>query len=335
MTTSNAQTDRRTPETEPSITVVVCAYTRNRWDDLLKAIESIRLQETAPLEAIVVVDHNDELLRDLRAEAISCPWPDVRVIPSTASPGLSGARNTGVGAARGDIVAFLDDDAAAASDWCSIISRRMINQSVLGLGGHAEPVWPAARPGWFPAEFLWVVGCSYSGQPGVISPVRNPIGCNMALRTADVRAVGGFSDGLGRIGTTPLGCEETELSIRLGRLRPSGRILYDPSLRVSHRVSDERTTWTYFARRCRAEGMSKAVVSRMVGAESALSAERRYATRVLPAGVARRMAAVGGRRQAESRRDALAQSGAIVAGFALTAAGYVHALVAAAAGRVS
>ncbi|MGN7225795.1 glycosyltransferase family 2 protein [Dietzia maris] len=335
MTTDTPDSDRRTFESGPSITVVICAYTRNRWDDVLTAIYSVSVQESRALETLVVIDHNDDLLHDLRTEVARRSWPDVRVIPSTGARGLSGARNTGVSAARGDVVAFLDDDATASPDWCSIISRHMSNSSVLGLGGHAEPVWPTTRPGWFPAEFLWVVGCSYPGQPREVAPVRNPIGCNMALRTSDVLEVGGFSDGIGRIGTTPLGCEETELSIRLGLLRPSGRILYDPSLRVSHRVTEERTTWAYFARRCRAEGMSKAIVSRMVGAQSALSAERRYTTRVLPVGVARRVATAAGWGHTESRRGELAQAGAILAGFAMTAGGYARAVIATAAGRVS
>ncbi len=73
-----------------------------------------------------------------------------------------------------------------------------------------------------------------------------------------MQRVGGFKDGIGRVGRTPLGCEETELSIR-ARAATGGRIVQMPDAKVEHRVSADRTRWLYFRRRCWAEGLSKAV----------------------------------------------------------------------------
>ena len=56
----------------------------------------------------------------------------------------------------------------------------------------------------------------------------------------------------------PLGCEETDLCIRLARAEPGGVILYDPAVRVRHRVTRERARLGYFVVRCHAEGISKA-----------------------------------------------------------------------------
>ena len=91
-----------------SVTVVICAYTSARWGMLLDVIESVRLQTLAPDQVLVVVDHNEELY-DRLVEIVD----DVTVVESTGQAGLSGARNTGVGLAESDIVAFLDDDAEA------------------------------------------------------------------------------------------------------------------------------------------------------------------------------------------------------------------------------
>jgi glycosyltransferase involved in cell wall biosynthesis len=92
-------------------TVVVCVYTEKRWDDIVAAVESVASQDVPPVETLVVVDHNPALLERAQAEL-----PDVRVLANAHVQGLSGARNTAIAEAKGDVVVFLDDDAAAAAD---------------------------------------------------------------------------------------------------------------------------------------------------------------------------------------------------------------------------
>jgi glycosyltransferase involved in cell wall biosynthesis len=155
--------------------VIICAYTEARWQQLLCAAESVRTQDVPVDEVLVVIDHNDEL-RD-RAK-LAMPW--ARVIPSSGSPGLSGARNTGIAASTGEVVLFLDDDAVAAPHWASHLLAPYHDPRVLGVGGAAHPVWEGSVPSWWPDEFGWVVGCSYRGQPVSTAPVRNLMGCNMS-----------------------------------------------------------------------------------------------------------------------------------------------------------
>ena len=78
--------------------------------------------------------------------------------------GISGARNSGIAAARGAIIAFLDDDAIAAPDWLEQLLAGYSSPNVLGVGGAIEPQWQGGRPRWFPPEFDWVVGCTYLGH---------------------------------------------------------------------------------------------------------------------------------------------------------------------------
>ena len=157
--------------------MVICAYADERWDDLLSAIDSVADQRVAARETIVVIDHNDALLRRLRPAR-----PHVIALPSSGVRGLSGARNTGVGAARGSVVAFLDDDARADRGWLERLLAPYDDPSVVGVGGRVDADWPHGRPRWFPREFDWVVGCSYDGLPTRTQPVRNMIGANMSLR---------------------------------------------------------------------------------------------------------------------------------------------------------
>jgi glycosyltransferase involved in cell wall biosynthesis len=161
----------------PSVSVVICTYTPARWNELRAAVDSVRAQTLAPAELIVVVDHNDALRQRVAAELDAD-----RVIENTQRRGLSGARNSGVGAARGDIVAFLDDDAAAEPEWLAHLTAPYTHERVVGVGRLVVPRWAAKPPAWFPGEFGWVVGCSYRGLPEGLVQVRNPIGANMSFR---------------------------------------------------------------------------------------------------------------------------------------------------------
>ncbi len=294
-----------------NVSVVICAYTGERWDDVLAAVASVRGQRLAPHEVIVVVDHNPALLDRLRAAL-----PDVMVIPNTGPRGLSGGKNTGVAAARGDVVAFLDDDAVAEPGWLEVLAAGYAAPEVAGVGGRTLPLWASAAPRWFPDEFAWVVGCTYEGlAPG---PVRNLMGGNSSFRRAAFDVAGGFRSGIGRArGKRPLGCEETEFCIRLRQAVPGTVLLFDDRAVIWHRVPAERARFAYFRARCYAEGLSKAMVTRSVGVGDGLASERRHAVVALPRGVAR-----GLRAAVTGDPAGLGRATSIVAGLAFTMAGY-------------
>jgi GT2 family glycosyltransferase len=271
-------------------------------------------QTVQPAEVIVVIDHNARLLAAARET-----FAGARVVENSQRRGLSGARNTGVELARGDVLAFLDDDARAAPDWLETLLGGYTDDGVIGVGGAIWPQWAETRPAWFPCEFDWVVGCSYRGLPSTTAPVRNLIGANMSLRSRVFAGVGGFSSEIGRVEKLPAGCEETELCIRARQQWPAAVILYDPAAQVSHQVPAERASWRYFMARCFSEGRSKAVVARLVGAQAGLESERTYVRRTLPAGIARGLRGLFGR---GDRAGAL-RAAAIAAGALLTLAGYI------------
>lgn len=304
--------DRDVAPARPTVTVVVCAYTERRWDDVLAAVESVRRQQPAPAEIIVVVDHNPGLHARLAAAL-----PDAIVVQNVYQPGLSGGKNTGVGIARGDVIAFLDDDAVAEPGWLSHLVAAYRSPDVLGVGGLTLPLWETRRPAWFPAEFDWTVGCTFVGrEPG---RVRNLLGGNASFRREAFDLAGGFPAGIGRSTTDrrPLGCEETEFCIRLAQRRPGATFLFESKAVIYHRVPAPRCEFRYFRTRCYAEGLSKAQVTRSVGAGDGLSAERRYTAVTLRRGAVRGLVdALNG------DVAGLARSGAIAAGLLCTTAGY-------------
>jgi glycosyltransferase involved in cell wall biosynthesis len=298
----------------PNLSVIICAYTEDRWQDLVEAVDSIKGQLLPPGEIIVVIDHNPVLL-ERAARALA----GVVVIENRQPRGLSGARNCGIAAAQGELVAFMDEDAIAAPDCLALLCRNFNDPRVLGVGGASLPLWSKNKPGWLPEEFYWVVGCTYRGLPQSTTPVRNLIGCNMVFRRKVFDEVGGFRIGIGRIGTNPVGCEETELCIRAGQYWHESYFLFEPAAAVYHHVSKSRADFWYFVKRCYSEGVSKALVARFVGSGKGLASERSYTLHTLPQGILR------GIGETISRRNfsGVARSAAILAGLAITTAGYL------------
>lgn len=296
----------------PTTSVVICAYSDERWDDLRAAVSSVLDQARAPEEVIVVIDHNPGLLE--RARGID----GVVSVSNSRCRGLSGARNTGVEMATGAVVAFIDDDAVASPNWLENLLLHYRRPDVMGVGGAVEPMWLAGRPCAFPEEFDWVVGCSYRGLSETTTTVRNFIGANMSFRRDLLIGLGGFRSGLGRVGAVPRGCEETELCIRAARRWPAKVLVHEPSARVRHRVPAQRGSVRYFTARCYAEGRSKATVARLAGVQRGLASELAYTTATLPRGI--------GRGLADALRGdpgGVGRAAAIAVGLATTTAGYV------------
>lgn len=296
------------------ISVVICAYTERRWAALLDAVSSVKNQTLPAKDIIVVIDHNTKLYQQAKENI-----QGGTVIENSSVKGLSGARNSGIALATGEIIAFLDDDAVAEPDWLQSLLEPFIDSQVLGVGGSVRPLWVEKRPFWLPEEFYWVVGCTYRGIPHNAGIIRNPIGANMAFRRMVFEEVGGFRCEIGRIGIKPMGCEETELCIRTRQHWSESVFLYVPSASVSHRVPPARTTWHYFFTRCYSEGLSKAAITRYVGVYDGLSSEKTYTFRTLPEGVLR------GMRDLVMHGDwmGLACAVAIIVGLLVTTIGYV------------
>jgi glycosyltransferase involved in cell wall biosynthesis len=298
---------------ELPVTVVICAYTMRRWDTIHAAVGSVLDQRPRPAQVLLVVDHNPDLARRARDEL-----PGVEVLESDEPAGLSGARNAGLKAAKHPITAFLDDDAQARPGWLASLVRPYEWGDIVATGGRVEPRWPGNRPYWLPREFDWVVGCSYVGLPADGGFVRNPIGASMSMHTQLALDVGGFDVMVGRVGTRPAGCEETELSIRLTGARPGSAIYYAPDSVVDHHVAADRVRFRYLIRRCWYEGLSKASVVRLSGATAGLERERRQAAVVIPRSFVRETGKL-----LRGHVSALPRMGTTASGLAMTIGGYL------------
>jgi len=297
----------------PAVSVVIAAFADERWDDLVEAVRSVCAQTHPPLEVVVVVDHNRGLLARARAGLTDTR---VRVVPSAGAPGASGARNTGLATARGEVLAFLDDDAVATPEWLERLVGHFDDPSVLGVGGRLDALWAGRRPAWFPRQFDWVVGGSYLGMPTTATAVRNVWTGSMAVRREVLEGVGGFRDGFGRIGAR-VSSEDTDLCLRVARARPDGRWVFDPEAVAGHKVPASRATVGFFLRRCYREGRGKADLCTLDGTGPATRTERTYAATVLPRGVLAGLA-----ESARGDPGGLVRSAAITVGLLSTVCGF-------------
>ena len=137
--TVTEEPDRRPTERMAlAVSVVICAYTEDRWPLLLRSVASVQHQSRIPAEIIVCVDHNDSLLERCRqqwADRADGPTVPVVVLANKYEGRLGSARNSAAEVARGDIVAFLDDDAWADPDWLDRLLMPYGNDLVVAVGG--------------------------------------------------------------------------------------------------------------------------------------------------------------------------------------------------------
>jgi len=295
----------------PAVSVIIPAFSSDRWDGLRQTVASVRAQTVQAVETVVVIDHNPELM----AKAVR-EMPGITVVANAGIRGASGARNTGAAVSRGEVLAFLDDDVIACPSWLESVVSHFKNPAVVGVGGRLEPLWQTHRPRWFPPEFDWAVGCSYLGMPESATPVRNVWSGNMVIRRTVFNAVDGFRKGFGKVDSRSRP-EDTDLCLRAAGYDDGGIWIYEPGAIVSHRIPVGRSTFHYFLRRCYYEGQGKAALVSFNGGTESIAEERRYTRRILPYAIKR-----GIRETARGEASGMARNFAIVAGLSFAAAGF-------------
>ncbi len=258
-----------------AVSVIVCCFTEQRLNDIFESVTSIRHQARPPEEIILIVDHNRKLYELLRKELGHL----ARVVLNEGTSGVSGSRNVGVELARGDVVAFLDDDAVAEPEWLVRLTMLFRDPDVVAAGGRAVLSWAKDRPFWFPEELDWTVGGSLNWLPDEPTIVRNPHGFNMCFRREVFRAVGGFATEIGGIRGVPRSGEEADLCLRIGHQWPTARVVWEPRAIVVHKVSVSKARFSIILWRAYCEGLCKSWVQQSAqgnGKDKALSTERAY-----------------------------------------------------------
>lgn len=229
------------------ISVVVITYNRAR--SLRDTLDRLRAQEASGFEyEVVVVDNNSS---DGTPDVVSAAQANGERRLRYCFEGRQGqgyARNTGVAAARGDVVAFTDDDVEPEPGWLAALAQAFDGYGADCAYGKVLPRWQAPPPAWLGAYFQSRLAMLDRGdEPLVVTSASQQFVCaNMAARRARLVALGGFDVRLGNRGTRLGGEEDTELFERL--LASGARIVYTPEAVVYHKVPAERMRPSYFRR---------------------------------------------------------------------------------------
>ncbi|MGH8007370.1 MAG: glycosyltransferase, partial [Candidatus Binatia bacterium] len=164
----------------PKVSVVVCAYNAERT--MAPCLASLEKLNYPNYEVIVVNDGSKD-----RTLEISQRYAYVRLI-SQENKGLSAARNVGIAAATGEIVAFTDSDCVADSDWLTCLVSTFLRSGRAAVGG---PNFPPPEETLVPSA----VAVSPGGPTHVLlndEVAEHVPGCNMAFRKQALEEINGF-----------------------------------------------------------------------------------------------------------------------------------------------
>ncbi len=172
--------------------------------------------------------------------------------------GIACARNCGMAAARGEIVAYLDDDVVVDEHWLTSLRRCLDETGADVVGGRTYLIYQRPPPPWLGREFRTVLAeMEFGDQRKVIPDGRGIFSLNLALRKSALPSDRPFDERLGRRGARRLGGEETKL---IRAMAKEGRkVVYEPTMVVGHLVETHRLTWPYFQRMAVADGLQRVV----------------------------------------------------------------------------
>ena len=230
----------------PRASVVVCTLDRERW--LRRALRALRRLRGPAFEVVVVNgpsrDRSGEVARRSGARVVDY-----------GERNLSGSRNAGIAAARGEFVAFLDDDAVPVRDWLTALLPAFDEAGVVAAGG---PVLDRRDGGLALPLAVTPLGVPRprNGSDRLVPYVT---GGNMAFPRLRLLEAGGFDENL------PFHLEDADLCLRLGRdgrlaFRARAIVIQDPEgCPTNRRPEVVIRSASYFAFR-HARGLSRSVL---------------------------------------------------------------------------
>lgn len=222
-----------------TVSVVVCTY--NGQATLAGCLESLLKQSHPALEILVVDDGSPQDILNLVSG-----FPGVRYLRQEHS-GLSAARNLGMAATRGDIIAYTDDDCIAEEEWLARLLAGFDDSCWVACGGPNVPPSPRG-----PVE---AVVAAAPGAPAHVMlddlEAEHLPGCNLAIRREALQAIGGFRDHYRLAG------DDVDVCWRLREI--GGQLRFVPGAMVWHH---RRRTVMAYLRQQRGYGQAEALLRR-------------------------------------------------------------------------
>jgi glycosyltransferase involved in cell wall biosynthesis len=273
--------------------VVIATY--NRAKELAETLDGLaHLRTTDPWEVIVADNNSSDRTRQVVDDA-AATFPAPLHYVFEGEQGKAAALNTAIRLARGEIIAFTDDDALVEPDWLDQAGAALADGDAAYVGGPVLPRWEKAPPRWLPDQRtrLWAVIAllDYGRQIKEFGQgIGWPLGVNMAVRSDVFHTHNIWWDNrYDRVGNSLRGQGQREWCLRL---RAAGlRGFYAPEMLVHHLVPADRLVKPYFRRWFYWFGISRAIMYAHHGLDMEAPDERTFDFGAIPhiAGVPRYM----------------------------------------------
>lgn len=228
------------------ITIILCTY--NRCESLQSALNSVAasvLPQSVEWEVLVVDNNSTDQTRKVVQEFCNRSPHRFRYL-FESQQGKSHALNSGIREARGNILAFMDDDVTVHPSWLQSLTAPLRSDEWAGAGGRIVPAWTFSPPRWLFADSYHAAGplVGFHPSPNAGRLKEAPIGTNMAFRKKMFEKYGYFRTDLGPRPGSEIRNEDTEFGDRL--LNGGERLRYEPSALVFHPVTSDRINKKYF-----------------------------------------------------------------------------------------
>jgi GT2 family glycosyltransferase len=258
------------------VSIIVCTHHLDNFQNLSDAVESLLNQTHEEIEIVIVVDGNQELYDKIMD--VYSAHGNIKIMVTGESLGAFGAGNVGVKAAKGDIIAFLDDDAVGDRRWIEHLFEIYNKSDAISVGGKILPIWLTKKPDYFPDELGWLVGITHEGfAKEIMHEVRNTFGPNMSFRREVFERIGFLNEKLGfaKGGTTYMQGAESEFALRMKNKLGKG-VIYNPEAIVYHKIPPSKTRPGVLLRRAFYQGYSKALMKKHSPSPETLATEGSY-----------------------------------------------------------
>ena len=223
-------------------------------------------------EVIVVDNNSTDNTRATVESFIAKGHNDLRYVFESRQ-GIAYGRNAGIAAARGDIIAFTDDDVVATDNWIATIKRAFDeNPGVAYVGGKILPDWDEPPPSWLTVDHWWPLALLDRGDDRFVVNASNPL----CLPTANASFRREVFPQIGLFLPEFSGREDHELFVRLWQA--GGQGLYEPDLVVMARVQPERLRKSYHHRWNTTTGKFNSLMrlDEIIGPDGSLMRERSH-----------------------------------------------------------
>jgi GT2 family glycosyltransferase len=255
----------------------------------MEAVNSLLEQTHREMEIIIVVDGNKELYE--RIVKVYGARDNIKIVATEESLGAFGAGNVGVKTARGDVIAFTDDDAIAERRWVESLVDTYEKLDAISVGGKILPIWASGKPDYFPEELYWLVGVTHEEfADEKVVEVRNTFGPNMSFRREVFKEIGLFNEKLGfaKRGTSYMQGAEPEFALRMKQKLGQG-VMYNPEAIVYHKIPPSKVKVKMLLRRAFYQGYSKALLRKLNPSADSIVTERSYLKTLLLKYIPQRM----------------------------------------------